>query len=120
LGYNAIQKGVLTLEALVKHINKSQLRHLGSVCHDLRITCLSVTYSVYPGMAHNELSKKVLSGVLDTVVRNSTLTSLDFASNDFKISQKEYLNESIKTFLRDNTTVRQIDLSNNKYVLHAS
>jgi hypothetical protein len=58
--------------------------------------------------------------VLDTVVRNSTLTSLDFASNDFKISQKEYLNESIKTFLRDNTTVRQIDLSNNKYVLHAS
>ena len=68
-----------------------------------------------PGLAHNELSKKVLSGFLDAIRYNATLTSLDFGYNDFKISQKDYLNESLRMFLRDNTCVRQLDLSCNNF-----
>lgn len=68
------------------------------------------------GLAHNELSKKVLSGFLDAIRYNATLTSLDFGYNDFKISQKkDYLNESLRLFLRDNSGVRQLDLSCNNF-----
>lgn len=52
---------------------------------------------------------------MDVIRYNSTLTSLDFGHNDFKISQKDYLNESLRLFLRDNSCVRQIDLSCNNF-----
>lgn len=61
------------------------------------------------------MSKKVLSGFLDAIRYNATLTSLDFGYNDFKISQKDYLNESLRLFLRDNSGVRQLDLSCNNF-----
>lgn len=95
LGYNLIQKGTLVRDVLEKNVNNSQLRHLG--------------------LAHNELSKKVCAGFLDAARGNSTLTSLDFSYNDFKHSQKEYLYDALRVFLRDNTNVRQLDLSHNNF-----
>lgn len=95
LGYNLIQKGSATRDALEKHLNSSRLRHLG--------------------LAHNELSKKLLSSLLDTLRSNSTLTSLDLSNNELRHSQKEYLNGSLRLFLRDNSHVRQMDLSFNNF-----
>ena len=57
----------------------------------------------------------MFSGLLDAARGNSTLTSLDLSGNDFKHSGKDYLNEALRLFLRDNTCVRQMDLSSNNF-----
>lgn len=65
----------------------------------------------YLGLSHNSLTSKAVAGILEPLVSNCTLTSLDLSDNEMEHS-KEF-NDTLRNFLRLNTGLRQLDLSNN-------
>jgi hypothetical protein len=66
----------------------------------------------YLGLSNNNLSNKAFTGILYKLVENTSLTSLDLSNNNIDSSATN--NESLRSFIKKNHSLRLFDLSHNR------
>jgi hypothetical protein len=66
----------------------------------------------YLGLSNNNLSNKAFTGILYKLVENTSLTALDLSNNNIDSSATN--NESLRSFIKKNHSLRLFDLSHNR------
>ena len=66
----------------------------------------------YLGISNNHLTGKAVGLILERLMNNCSITSIDLSANDIEDI------ESIRMFFINNSTLRVMDLSNNRINMH--
>ena len=112
LSGNFIQRGAAFCEVLTTAVGISGATHNPNPNRDVS-GATHTSRLQYVGLSYNSISGHCFTAILDGLQDQSSLSALDLSCNELNHTQQSAM--ALRQFLRHNKTLRNLDLSHNKF-----